>query len=439
MSKIFAVMRSEYLKAVRSKAFIVGVLITPLLFGGGFIAMLISEQANDVEDRDFAVVDRTGRLYEVLEESAQSRNESSIFEDGEQVGPAWNPSEFVADDADQPAELVLSEKVDDGELVGFVVIGADVFSSDRDGDQEFSWNTETPTYRDLPDWIEGVVNNVIKADRFTQAGLDQELVSQITRWSNLKVLGLTKKNESTGEVIKAEEQNKLATFLVPVVLMMMMFMLVMMSAPALMNNVLEEKMQKIAEVLVSAVSPFELLMGKLLAAVLVSVTLGVLYLGSGLVFVHQVDEVPPQVVAALGPGILAWFSVFLVLALLIYGSMFSALGAACSELQDAQTLMMPAMMLFMIPMFFLGPVIENPGGTLATIFSLIPPFTPLLMLVRVAVPPGVDWWQLALALVLTAGFTTLTVMASGKIFRIGILSQGQTPSYKKLIGWLMSK
>ena len=84
-------------------------------------------------------------------------------------------------------------------------------------------------------------------------------------------------------------------------------------------------------------------------------------------------------------------------------------------------------------------MIENPSGTLATVFSLIPPFTPLLMLVRVAVPPGVDWWQLALALVLTTGFTAITVMASGKIFRIGILSQGQTPSYKKLVGWLLSK
>jgi ABC-2 type transport system permease protein len=219
----------------------------------------------------------------------------------------------------------------------------------------------------------------------------------------------------------------------------MLFMLVVMSVPALMNNVLEEKMQKIAEVLISSVTPFELMMGKLLSAVCVSMTLGVLYVGTALAFVHNVDDIPPQVLTALNPGILAWFTFFLLLALLIFGSMFSALGSACSELQDAQTLMMPAMILMMLPMFFLGPVIDNPGGPLATILSLIPPFTPLLLFLRMAIPPGVQWWELTLALVLTGAFTSVCVMGSAKIFRIGILSQGQTPTYRNLIGWLMSR
>ena len=205
MSKITSVMRSEYLKAVRSKAFIIGVLVTPLLFGGSLIALLISEQTNDVEDRHFAVVDRTGRLYDILEESAKARNESDIFEEGEQVDPVWFPSLYVEDDSGQPAELVLSERVDQGELLGFVVLGADLFDAKRGGDQEFSWNTNTPTYDDLPDWVESVVNNVIRTDRFERADIDQELISELTRRTRLKVLGLTKKDKSTGEVIQAEE------------------------------------------------------------------------------------------------------------------------------------------------------------------------------------------------------------------------------------------
>lgn len=443
MSKILTVTRAEYVKATRSKAFLVGILLTPLLFGGSLIAMALSENAKDVEQRDFVVVDRTGRLYESLETATATRNERGIWDSDEpdtQVLPRWVPSLYDGgDDSDSPFELQLSERVKNRELLGFVVIGADLFATGRDGDREFTWHTQTPTYDDLPDWIEGIVNREVRDARFAEAQLDQKLVSDLTRNESLRVLGLTKQDKKTGAVIEAKEDSKLATLLVPIVLAMMLFMLVVMSVPALMNNVLEEKMQKIAEVLISSVTPFELMMGKLLSAVCVSMTLGVLYVGTALIFVHNVDDVPPQVLAAVNPGILAWFTFFLLLALLIFGSMFSALGSACSELQDAQTLMMPAMILMMLPMFFLGPVLDNPGGPLATILSLIPPFTPLLMFLRMAIPPGVQWWELTLAIVLTGGFTAVCVLGSAKIFRIGILSQGQTPTYRNLIGWLLSR
>lgn len=443
MSKILTVTRAEYAKATRSKAFLVGILLTPLLFGGSLIAMALSKSARDVEQRDFVVIDRTGQLYETLEGSASERNRNEIWEEDSpttQVQPRWVPSPYeVDDDSAQPPELKLSNRVEQREILGFVIIGADLFETGQDGDREFSWHTETPTYTDLPDWIERTVNRVVRDARFAGAELDQRLVSSLTRNENLKILGLTTQDKQTGEIVEAEEDSKLATYLVPIILAMMLFMLVVMSVPALMNNVLEEKMQKIAEVLISSVTPFELMTGKLLAAVCVSMTLGVLYLGTSLIFVHNVEGVPTQVLDAIGPGILMWFAFFLLLALLIFGSMFSALGSACSELQDAQTLMMPAMILMMLPMFFLGPIIDNPGGPLATTLSLIPPFTPMLMFLRMAIPPGVEWWELSLALPLTCAFTVLCVMGSAKIFRIGILSQGQTPTYRNLISWLMSR
>ncbi len=444
MSKILTVTRAEYVKATRSKAFVIGVLLTPLLFSGSIVAMAISKKTVDVEERRFAVVDRTGALYAAVEDAAEERNATALRdESGEkQVLPAWVPSAYAPDDAaasDDDVLLELSERVESKDLAGFLVIGADIVSTGTGGDREFSWHTKTPTYKDLPRWLERVVNGRVRAERFAAAELDEQLVETLSREADLRTVGLTERDEETGEVIAAEEESDFANLLVPAALALMMFMLVIMSVPALMNNVLEEKMQKIAEVLVSSVTPFELLMGKLFSAVCVSLTLGVLYVGGALLFVHNVDDIPPQVLDAIGPGILAWFAFFLLLALLIFGSMFSALGSACSELQDAQTMMMPAMILMMLPMFFLGPVIENPGGSLATTLSLVPPFTPLVMFLRMAIPPGVEWWQLGLAVVLTTGFTVLCVMASAKIFRIGILSAGQTPNYRKLVGWVLSK
>jgi len=439
VSKTLTVARSEYLKAVRSKAFVVGVLLTPLLFGGGLIAMMIAKQAVDTAERRFVVVDRSERLWPLIEAGAEQRNRVEVRRGDELIGPPWIAEPYSGTAAGQELEVELSTRVEKGELLGFVVLGADLFAISPEGDQSFTWHTNTPTYQDLPNWIERLVNTEVERSRFEQAGLDQRQVEMLSRHSSLRTLGLTKQDVHTGVVTAAEEENEIANLLVPAVLGLMIFMLVMMSAPALMNNVLEEKMQKIAEVLVSSVPPFELLMGKLLSAVGISLTLGVIYVGAGMLFVNRMDEVPPQVLAALGPGPLAWFVLFLMLALLIFGSMFSGLGAACSELQDAQTMMMPAMLLFMLPVFFIGPVLEDPGSTLSTALSLFPPFTPLIMFLRVTIPPGVPWWQLALALVLTTGFTVACVLGAGKIFRLGILAQGQTPTYRQLIGWLTSR
>ena len=134
-----------------------------------------------------------------------------------------------------------------------------------------------------------------------------------------------------------------------------------------------------------------------------------------------------------------WFVLFQLLALLIYGSIFSGLGAACSELRDAQTMMMPAMLIAMIPMFVLTVVLREPNSTFSTVISLFPPATPFLMLMRVAIPPGPPVWELVASLVLTIGFTLLCVWGASKIFRIGILSQGQTPSFRKLFVWVFSR
>jgi ABC-2 type transport system permease protein len=216
--------------------------------------------------------------------------------------------------------------------------------------------------------------------------------------------------------------------------MVLLYLVVMTSAPALLNTVLEEKMQKISEVLLASVSPFELMLGKLLGTVLVSLTLSALYMGSvmwGLWRFGQLGNVPGH--------LFAWFFVFQVLALLMFGSVFLAIGAACNEIRDAQSLMMPVMMVVMVPYLMFMPVLQSPASPFSRAVSLFPPATPMLMFLRLAVPPGPAWWEVALGVGLTTAFMLGCVWASAKIFRIGILSQGQAPSLPKMIRWVFSK
>ena len=467
MSKILSVLINEYLRAVRTKAFIIGVLVTPLLMGGGAIAMAVAENSKDLTDRHFVVVDRSEMLTETIAAAIESRNAHDIFDDeGEQEDPkwileTWDPAEHVGERSDQ----VLSKRVDDGELIGFLTIGADVPELAPDipeptgdgpelagdaaelaraeaelarGDRELAWFTDTPTYNDLPNTLSYLVNTAVRRHRISGANMDADLVDKLSRREEITTMGLVEVDES-GNVIDAKETDKIADVAVPVGLAIMLFMLVMMSTPALMNNVLEEKMQRIAEVLVSAVTPFQLLMGKLLAAALVSLTLGVIYVGGLLIFVHNASIVPPAVVEALDLGTLLLFGVFLILTLLIHGSIFAGLGAACSEIQDTQTLLMPAMLIMILPMMFLGPVIQSPDGTLAKVLSFFPPATPMIMFMRVGIPPGVDWWELPLALVLCLAFAILSVWAASRIFRVGILMQGKAPSWRQMWTWIRAE
>jgi ABC-2 type transport system permease protein len=443
MSRILAIAKAEYLIAVRSKAFIVGIVVMPILMGGGIVIQKMLEDQVDTTARRCAVVDRSGQIYPVLEEAAKQRNQFEIFEDGDgeksQTGARFLLERYEESDDRDQTSIELSKRVESGELLAYLVINDAVFDAGRAreamaaGEHIVAYHTETPTFQALPDWLEATINTTVRNERFERAQLDQELVQQLNARTRLTSLGLVEVS-AAGEVKAAQEENKFQTFGVPVASMMLLFMLVMMTAPALLNQVLEEKMQRISEVLISAVSPFQLLMGKLLGTIFVALTLSFLYLGAVYYATWHFD-----IAHMVPPSTYAWFLLFLIMALFMFGSVFSAIGAACSEIKDAQTLMMPAMLMVMIPFFTFGAVMQSPSSTFSVAVSMFPPATPMIMMLRIALPPGPPAWQVIVSIVLTAGFTVLCVMAAGKIFRIGILSQGQAPTFGRLIKWVVSK
>ncbi|NBV20506.1 MAG: ABC transporter permease [Proteobacteria bacterium] len=448
MNKVRRVAITEYLNAVRSKAFIIGVLMLPVIMAASVAVQVFAQKKTDLTPRRFAVLDRSGQLYATLAAKAQARNawlhtnEASVSVEmkGQRLKmdlpkqPEFVPEEFKpAGDDDKSAELQLSERVRRKELFAFVIIGKNVLTRGATNQTELLYHTQTPTFQELPNWLDNTLNAEIRERRFTAAGVDSQQVRLLSQAVPLQRLGLAEKKTS-GEVVAAKRDNPIATHAVPIGAMMLLFMTVMSSAPALLNTVLEEKMAKISEVLLASVSPFQLMLGKLLGTVMVSFTLSTIYL-VGVSWMlwkfDQLDNVPVH--------LFAWFFVFQLLALLIFGSMFIAVGAACSEIRDAQNLMMPVMMTIMLPMMTWMAVLQSPTSTFSRALSLFPPATPLIMFLRLAIPPGPAWWEVALGIVLTTLFMLGCVWASAKIFRIGILSQGQAPSLPKLVTWVFSK
>lgn len=427
-SKTLRVARTEYMNMVRTKAFIITVVLMPLLMGGSIVVQALLHDRKDLTDRTVAIVDETGVLFAPLAAAAEARNTSAIWaeEDGERVqkDARW----ILEVSEDTPVQL--SDRIRSDDLFAYVIIPANAI--EEPGAAAIAYHTDTPTYESLPRWLGGLVNKETRRLRFEAVDLDPATVERLSTRLLLKKFGLVEIG-ATGEVTQAEEVSEIATIVVPLGCMMLLFMLVMMAGPALMNNVLEEKMQRISEVLVSSVSAFELFLGKLVGTVLVSWTISIIYLGGVAFLAHRFDFAD-----LIPPPIFGWFLFFQLAALFIFGSIFSALGAACSELRDAQTMMMPAMLLVMIPMFTWFAVVEAPDSTFAMVLSFIPPATPFIMLIRLALPSPPALWEIIVAVGVTVVFTIACVWAASRIFRVGVLSQGQAPSFRKLFTWVFA-
>jgi ABC-2 type transport system permease protein len=441
MNKIFAVAKAEYGIAIRSKAFIIGFLLTPLLMGGALLAQKFIGNHVDTTDRKCAIVDRSDFLYPILETANAEREKADVFElseDGtrKQVRPRFFFEEYSETNDSNQTEIELSQRVERGELFAYLVIDKEIVDTENPAASDshaLAYHTETPTFEALPKWLRKTVNQAVLSRRFENAHVDSILVKKLSQTIRLTSLGLVKVS-ADGSLQEAKKDNKIVTKIIPLITMMLLFMLVMTATPTLLNQVLEEKMQKISEVLISSVSPFQLLMGKLIGTVAVTLTLSILYLASAYYVAWN-----SGIAGAINPSFYVWFLLLLTLALFMFGSVFSAIGAASSEIKDAQNLMTPAMLLIIIPIFFVGAVIESPNSLFATALSLFPPSTPTIMMLRIALPPGPPLWQILLSILLSGSFTILCIAVAGKIFRIGILSQGETPSYARLLKWVFSK
>lgn len=432
IAKVWTIAKVEWRSTVMAKGFILAVFLTPLLIGGSALVQYTIKARVDTEDKRIAVLDAEGKVFLLLAEAARERNSKEIFEEAggvkRQTGPRFI-FERTALDGDAPA--LLSDKVRSGEYFAYLVVDPGT-AAGVEG-KRVTYHTQTHTYTDLPRWLHDALTAVVRRLRLEGTALSPEAAEKLLEPTPLKWRSLVSVGRD-GERVDSGKVNLATTFGVPAVAMLLLFVIVFMSVPMLLHSVIEEKQQRIWEVLVSSVSPFQLLLGKLLGAVMVSMMLSMFYLGGTVLFAETMgvsDEIPGS--------LYAWFLLFQLLALLIYGSMFSAIGAACSELRDAQSLMVPAMFFIIVPMFGWVAILRAPSSPFAVALSLFPPATPMLMLLRMALPPGPQPWELGLAVLLTSAFTLACVWAAGKIFRLGILAQGQTLTMRRLISWVIAK
>jgi ABC-2 type transport system permease protein len=389
----------------------------------------------DVTDKRIAVIDRSGLMADVILQAAKARNEAELFDKtGKKVKPAYH-IEIVAPDDRDPAgqRLALSDRVRGKKLQAFVEIRPDIVHPSGDSPQPgIAYYSENAMMDDMRQWFSWPVNNQLRRLRLADAGIEESKVRDLFAWMNVSPLELVSVNKGTGKVEDARRSSEKKSMVIPLFTIILMFMLIQTGSNPLISSVIEEKGQRIAEVMLGSIQPFQFMMGKVIGGVGVALTASLVYILGAIGMLHYMGmgaDVPYD--------LLPWFFSFLFLATFMFGSMFAALGSACNDIKEVQTLVMPAMLLIIIPMMVLMPVLREPMSAFSTGMSLFPPFTPMLMMLRLSSPASIPIWQPYVGIVGVLAVTVFSVWAGARIFRIGILMQGKPPKLGEIFRWVV--
>jgi len=317
------------------------------------------------------------------------------------------------------------------EISGFIEIDAGVVDSEVDSN--VNYHSQTSVDNAFRRFASEVVNETMQRIRSEKAGIDRAVIQRVMQAVEVKDMSLVERDAETGGISAPQDSNPLVDIVLPMALMMLIFMAVMVGATPLMQAVMEEKQARISEVLLGSIQPFQLMLGKLAGNVAVSLTTVGVYIVGGFCTLQYLDQshlFPPL-------DIIIWLLVFQSLAVLMFGALFISIGAAVNDMREAQSAMMPVMIMAMAPMFVWLNVVREPESTFSVAISLFPPATPMLMLLRLAAPGSIPLWQPFLGCGLVILTTILFISAAGKIFRMGILMQGEAASFRRMLSWVI--
>jgi ABC-2 type transport system permease protein len=431
LRRILLIAKRDFTAAVMTKAFVIGLVVLPLLMGSGFLGFALLRVTQGDTAKRIAIIDHTGTAAAAIMHAAEIQNaDDKADKTGpRQLAPApYVFEEIRADDGDANGQrLALSDRVRHRELAGFVEIGKGALDTSARGQVVFY--TDTGNLNGSQGWATYVIDNGLRRARLARYGVDLSHFDDAFRAVPLESRSLVSRDEKTGTV-RAGRKSSGAESAVPIILMILMVMMTMLGAASMLGVVAEDKLQRVFEMLLASVTPFELMAGKVMASVGVSLTSSLFYILGGLLVM--------QAMAVFGMArleLLPWFFVYIICQVTMLSAMGAALGSACSTPRDAQQLAPLVIFPIMAPVILIAPLIQEPNGVLTTAVSFFPPFTPAVMLMRQAMPGGVPWWQPWLGLVGVVVWAMALTWAAARIFRVGLLLQGQTPKVAELLRW----
>jgi ABC-2 type transport system permease protein len=432
MFKVLAIAWREFKHTALTKAFIIGTIVFPLLIWGGMLVVpLLVKPGVQAVEGVVAVVEPAGDVtraaqYE-LERSREGwpqgeRPITELAEEAAAAGPFGARVElnvtFVAHEPTADLDA-LRERVREGDLLALAVVEP----AAEPQLWKLTFFTPPQINPDHAGAVRRLLSSAVVRARAEAAGLNVDDVRAMLRSPVIE----TRRVTAEGEAAAGHELQRM----LPIAFMILLWIAAFASGNYLLTTTIEEKSNKVMEVLLSAVSPLQLMAGKILGQAIVGLATIAVYgaLGIGaLIYFERADFIQASHIV--------YLVLFFFMAYFLVASMMAAIGSAVSDLQEAHALITPAMLLLFVPMILFVPVSADPNGTLAVVTSFIPIFTPFVMIIRVTAtdPPGLG--QILASLAVGYAGVLLMVWMAARIFRVGVLMYGKPPSPLEMLKWM---
>jgi ABC-2 type transport system permease protein len=422
MQKILKIAQREYIEVVRTKTFILSILMTPAIIA--IVVFINSRTQRSITGprppRTVVVADLSKQLTDQIKASFDQYNVS-------------NPQRqilvqelYTDSSSDEPAK----QKVRNGQLDAYIVLDEDTVEG-AGKIHSFTRGTNIAEL-DLLSTVENLLNSAVVNRRCKLRDVSPELLAELRRRVPAERVDIG----SPSQQKSLKEGEQIAKTMVPFFFMFLMFMGIFGMGQHMLTSVIEEKNSRVMEVLLSAVSPFELMAGKIVGLAGISLTVIALWTAAACGTVYYGAAHWWDVNIELPAEILPYFVIYFVLGFLMFSSILAGIGSVCNTLKEAQSLMMPITFIFILPMVAWFNLAQRPDGLLARVLSFLPPLTPMVMTLRLASNPPPSFLEVSASIILLAAFVPAVMWVAAKVFRTGILMYGKRPGFWEVLRWL---
>ncbi len=421
MRKILSVINREYIQIVRTKGFVIGTILGPVLMLALIVVPIVVQFISVDQQEKIGVVDLTGEIFSELNKKLDQK-----LKDGSR---RYLLQEFLPKEDIEKLFEELNRRVLDKEFSAYIFIPADI---EEGGEAEYV--SEHVSDFDKRGNFSQALSSIIIEKRLRGEGLDPQKIGQFMKPVNL----VTKKVTTRGV-----ERDTGGTLMISWFLVLVLYSTVIFYGQIILRGVIEEKSSRMVEIVLSSMKPFQLMAGKILGIAAVGFTQYAIWGFFGIAATHYskglVTRFFPAAAAfdmpTIPPYIFIYFIVFFILGYFLYGTMYSGIGSMVNNEKEAQQLVMPVTMFLIVPIMLMMFLVRSPDSPVSVVLSLIPFFSPILMLLRICIllPP---FSQIAAAIVLLVLTTILMIWLSAKIYRVGILMYGKRPSFSEIVKWM---
>jgi ABC-2 type transport system permease protein len=424
MRKILSVIKREYLQIVKTKGFIIGTILGPVLMVALIVIPIVGQLISVGKQETIGVIDSSQQIFDELNKKLDHK-----LKDGTRryLLKKFGLSANVEDLRSQ-----LSKKVLDKELSAYLFIPENIAEG---GEAEYV-SLHTTDFEKIKD-INGALSSVIIERRLKKEGLNPQKISEYLRPAKLTPVKVTK---------KGEEKDIGATFMISYLLVLILYMTLFFYGAIIMRGVIEEKNSRVVEVILSSLKPFELMVGKILGIGAVGLTQYSIWALFGFAasqysksMLSSFFRLPSDFKLPSIPSyIFVYFVVFFILGYFLYATFYAAVGSMVNSEKEAQQFLFPITMALVIPIMLIMFIMRSPDSTLSLVLSMIPFFAPILMLLRICIllPPFIQVGGSILLLILTI---LLMIWLTAKIYRVGILMYGKRPNFVEIVKWVRYK